>query len=247
MVCPEFPMTTIMKFNLDKLQDAVSEWLIRNKLDTDTRFYSIEAWKKRGEEYLNDSELVLLFEGNLFTLLNYGGETQEFEDLVESFGYFYEQGHAWNMGFYRIDGYDFNIVSASYREKLFDQRWKKKIEKIKDRAGYVCEDCGTSDFLEIHHCYYIKGHEPWEYPMDALRCLCRQCHLQRAKSEIRMRAFMANLTGPQMDRLRQALDLSCYWFEKDAVLNLLKNLEANDKEILSAVDELLAHKINRYH
>ena len=63
---------------------------------------------------------------------------------------------------------------------------------VMKRAGGVCEDCGGSAFLELHHCtyyrhelpeiYYIKSsHEVifgYETPDDLL-ALCRDCHLAK--------------------------------------------------------------------
>lgn len=64
--------------------------------------------------YGNDSLLVLVFDSStLHTMLNYGGDTMEFDDLVESFGFWYELGHSWNMGFYPIEGYDYSRLSGT--------------------------------------------------------------------------------------------------------------------------------------
>ncbi len=79
-----------MPSNIQRLRIAIEEWLIRNDLDMDTGFYSIEEWRERNEDYLNDAELVLVYEGGLYTMLNYGCDTQEFDDYIESFGYYYE-------------------------------------------------------------------------------------------------------------------------------------------------------------
>lgn len=231
--------------NLKKLNTALEEWLMRNNLDGGTKFYSIEEWRLRNEEYLNESELVLVFDGTLCTLLNYGGDTEEFENLVESFGYYFEQGHSWNMGFYHIPNYDFSKPNYSYGQKLRDNRWTEKRDFIRKRAGGKCEDCGSDKRLEIHHCYYIKEHEPWEYPYDALRCLCHACHESRPRSEIRMRAFMAKLTQTQMDSLREGLDTAFYWFEPKAVLDLLLHLRPPDEEILDRVQFLLQCKTDQ--
>ncbi len=58
-----------MPSNIHRLKTAIEEWLIRNDLDVDTGFYSINEWRARNEEYLNDAELVLVFEGSLHTML----------------------------------------------------------------------------------------------------------------------------------------------------------------------------------
>jgi hypothetical protein len=234
-----------MLSNLERLKAALEEWLIRNGLDTDTHFYTMSAWKTRQEEYLNDAELVLVFEGNLHAILNYGGDTEEFEDYIESFGYYYEQGHSWNMGFYPIPNYDYSPVVGSYSQKLRDERWKTKAKLVKEKAGWKCQDCGSLANLETHHCYYTSissGHEPWEYPLSALRCLCHGCHESRAKSESRMRAYLARLTTTQIDSLMHGLDHAFYWFEPDAVIELLSGLGHSDEKIHLAILNFLKRR-----
>jgi len=66
---------------------------------------------------------------------------------------------------------------SSYAAKLRDPRWQRKRLKLLERSDFSCEECGdeTSE-LHIHHHYYIRGKEPWEYPDTLLTVLCRRCH-----------------------------------------------------------------------
>ncbi len=234
-----------MPRHIQRLKTAIEEWLIRNDLDIDTGFYSIDEWHQRKEDYLNDADLVLVFEGGLHTLLNYGGDTEEFDNYIESFGYYYEMGHSWNMGFYPIPDYDYSPVIGSYSQKLQDPRWQKKSQLVKTRAGWKCQHCNSTTNLETHHCYYTpmrEGNEPWEYPLSALRCLCRLCHEKREKTESRIRAHMAKLRTDQIDKLKEGLDSACYWFEDDAVIELLSKLGHSDEKIYMAVGEFLKRR-----
>ena len=234
-----------MSSNIQRLRTAIEEWLIRNDLHMDTGFYSSEEWRKRNEDYLNDAELVLVFEGGLQTMLNYGCDTREFDDYIESFGYYYEQGHSWNMGFYPIPDYDYTPLRGNYSQKLQDPRWKAKSKLVKELAGWKCQDCGNTDRLEVHHCYYTamrEENEPWEYPLSALRCLCHSCHKSRAKIESRMRAYMSKVTTTQMESLKEGIDNSFYWFERNAVIELLSNLGHSDEMIMIAVAKLLKRR-----
>ena len=234
-----------MPTNIERLRVAVEEWLIRNHLDADTQFYEMSEWRSRNEEYLNEADLVLVFEGGLYTQLNDGGDTFEFDEYVESFGYFYELGHSWNMGFYPIEGYDFQLPMGTYSQKLTDERWRKKAKLVKERAEWKCQDCGVDSSLEVHHCYYTsmrEGNEPWEYPLSALRCLCRKCHEARAKMESRMRAYLARYTTVQIDQLMQGLDRSTYWFKESAVFDLLTKLRHTDDGVCDAISELLEQR-----
>jgi len=112
-----------MSRNLERMRAALTEWMIKEEILGDAFFVNIEAWRDRNEPYGNDSLLVLVFDSStLHTMLNYGGDTMEFDDLVESFGFWYELGHSWNMGFYPIEGYDYSRLSGTYASKLQDEK-----------------------------------------------------------------------------------------------------------------------------
>lgn len=69
------------------------------------------------------------------------------------------------------------LVAKSYKEKLLDPRWQRKRLEILSRNDFCCEDCGTDEStLHVHHRYYLKGKNPWEYEDDALVALCENCH-----------------------------------------------------------------------
>ncbi len=228
------------------MKAAIAEWLTKEGWLGDAGFYTVEQWRAREEEWLTDSLLVLVFDGStLHTMLNFGGDHAEFDDLVESFGFYYELGNHWNMGFYPVDGYDFAPQTGDYASKLRDPRWKAKAERVKRRAGQCCEDCRVSAALEAHHCYYAamrEGYQPWEYPLGAFRALCRPCHASRARVEIRMRAYMATLSQSHMERLREGLGRAFGFFEDDAVLSFLEKVGPRDDH-LSAATAVLAQGI----
>ena len=65
----------------------------------------------------------------------------------------------------------------SYKQKLLDPRWQRKRLEVLNRARFECEDCGSGeDTLHVHHSYYERGVEPWDYPDESLHCLCAECH-----------------------------------------------------------------------
>jgi hypothetical protein len=69
--------------------------------------------------------------------------------------------------------------SNPFFEKYRDRRWQEKRLRIMERAGFRCEMCGSDDKktqLHIHHGYYRRGADPWDYPDDTLWCLCEACH-----------------------------------------------------------------------
>lgn len=64
-----------------------------------------------------------------------------------------------------------------YWEKLRDPRWQKKRLEIMERDKFKCCQCGDmSSTLNVHHGYYERGLDPWEYDDDTLWTLCERCH-----------------------------------------------------------------------
>ncbi|HEY9364878.1 MAG TPA: hypothetical protein VIQ00_16565 [Chitinophagaceae bacterium] len=90
---------------------------------------------------------------------------------------------------------------SNYSKKLSNPLWQRKRLDVFNRDGFACTNCGRSDKeLQVHHYDYIKGIEPWEYPMDMLTTLCVECHsaeMKRPKHEsyllnsLRMKGFLA--------------------------------------------------------
>lgn len=61
--------------------------------------------------------------------------------------------------------------------KLKDPRWQKKRLQILERDGFTCQSCrSTTHTLHVHHRFYVRGREPWDYPEIALVTLCEPCH-----------------------------------------------------------------------
>lgn len=65
----------------------------------------------------------------------------------------------------------------TYSEKLRDPRWQKKRLEILKRDNFTCQKCCDDEFeLHVHHSYYRKGKNPWEYENDSLLTVCKYCH-----------------------------------------------------------------------
>jgi hypothetical protein len=65
----------------------------------------------------------------------------------------------------------------TYAEKLRDPRWQKKRLEIMERDKFTCQLCGNNEStLNIHHLYYEKNKDPWDYNNDDLITLCEECH-----------------------------------------------------------------------
>jgi len=67
---------------------------------------------------------------------------------------------------------------SEYSEKFKDPRWQKKRLEILERDEFTCLLCGdTENQLHVHHIWYEKGKEPWEYKDRCYITLCETCHL----------------------------------------------------------------------
>lgn len=71
-------------------------------------------------------------------------------------------------------------MSQTYAEMLRRPEWQKKRLRAMEAAQFACQECFADDkTLNVHHRYYLKNAKPWEYPDDALVCLCEGCHGRR--------------------------------------------------------------------
>jgi len=83
----------------------------------------------------------------------------------------------------------------TYSDKLKHPLWQKKRLEILRIADFQCEDCGRRDQeLQVHHCAYISGLNPWEYDSALLMCICDSCHARRQSKEDAMRVSLGKIT-----------------------------------------------------
>jgi len=69
-----------------------------------------------------------------------------------------------------------------YLEKFKDPRWQQLRLRVFERDRWACQKCfNTESTLNVHHRYYLKDKEPWEYQMEALITLCEECHNQEVE------------------------------------------------------------------
>ena len=65
----------------------------------------------------------------------------------------------------------------TYEEKLQDPRWQKKRLEVLERDNWKCVSCGDKgETLNVHHKFYKKDLEPWQYKNPCLVTLCETCH-----------------------------------------------------------------------
>lgn len=69
------------------------------------------------------------------------------------------------------------MTRDQYIQKLKDPRWQKRRLEILERDNWTCQLCEDKDStLTVHHRYYEKGKDPWDYPDKCLTTLCETCH-----------------------------------------------------------------------
>ncbi len=60
-----------------------------------------------------------------------------------------------------------------YQQYINSPKWRRKRMKILKERGWKCEDCGSTNRLEVHHLHYRTFKN--ERSKD-LKVLCRFCH-----------------------------------------------------------------------
>jgi hypothetical protein len=230
---------------LERFQQMLRDWLSRNRLDRDLHFYSQGEWHSRHAEFLNGALFVIVTEGGLYHLLNDSFDdpkVDELQDLCDSFGYWFEMGHAWSLGFYQEESSS-PVSARSYEDKLKDPRWTTKAQLVKTRADLRCEDCGVkSPYLEAHHCWYRYGFEPWQYPLDAFRALCAACHKARAPIEHDARTFFARFSTSELALIRESLGELFHWYDRRAARSFLESLGPDQRKMQQALSVLESRK-----
>lgn len=96
----------------------------------------------------------------------------------------------------------------SYKDLLKDPRWQKRRLEAFEAANWRCEHCNRQDKeLHVHHCYYIRGRKPWEYPDALLVVLCGPCHDEKHEHEARLFQALAmalrKVPGRRMAKVAQ--------------------------------------------
>ncbi len=227
---------------LDVMREVFTEWLHIHDLDHDFWFFTPEKWNQHCEDYLSDAKLMMSFDNQLVAIFNYTGPwevEEELQELAGGFGFWFEFGNHWNIGFYELEDWpELPPLSASYGTLLKDARWREKRERIVKRCKGECENCNKKIALDVHHCYYRWGRYPWQYPDAALLALCRSCHKQRQDVELRFRTFMPRLKTDEIVTLQSTIDNNLYWLDRARFFEFLRKMP-HDDEIHLALKWLL--------
>jgi len=113
------------------------------------------------------------------------------------------------------------MTTNSYSEKLKDPRWQKKRLSIMERDRWQCKMCFTETVtLNVHHLFYDKGKDPWEYDNGALITLCEDCHRKEhdfssiAKDELFEAFKRVGFTVLDILTIKDGINLRCIVKEK---------------------------------
>lgn len=110
----------------------------------------------------------------------------------------------------------------TYAEKLKDPRWQRRRLEIMSAADFKCSDCGEGGLtLHVHHCYYQKGLMPWDYPGEALKCLCEYCHDVRQEVELIIQQELAEFSYDELCNFRSGVLLTMKAFGVDPIVKEL--------------------------
>ena len=100
-----------------------------------------------------------------------------------------------------------------YAQKLRDPRWQRKRLEILSRDDFTCQECKATDkTLHVHHRFYKKGLEPWEYD-KALVTLCEDCHSDTTEILETMREVVGMLTINELSKLAEWLMENTEYFK----------------------------------
>lgn len=94
------------------------------------------------------------------------------------------------------------MPKPSYHELLRRPEWQKRREEILERDNFQCRQCDARECpLQIHHRYYLRGKDPWDYPDDALLTVCKGCHAELGLQDDELRFLIGQLDEGEIERL----------------------------------------------
>ena len=131
----------------------------------------------------------------------------------------------------------------SYSDKLRDPRWQKKRLEIMERDEFFCHGCCDDSIeLNVHHLYYLKNRDPWDYPNDAFITLCEDCHKEMHLTKEAFKPVIAKIESFDVsDHVFRLFQLILANNDPIEILDLLKTheyFETANKAYDEFIDEL---------
>lgn len=96
--------------------------------------------------------------------------------------------------------------TAAWHAKFRDPRWQRLRLEVMQRDGFACVACGSQDTtLNVHHGYYAKDREPWDYEEGTLWTLCEPCHKEFQNDLLSVRIMVGYIPPGQVQKLESFL------------------------------------------
>lgn len=115
-----------------------------------------------------------------------------------------------------------DMGKMTYAEQLAHPNWQRKRLEVLEDCEWTCQACGdTETTLHVHHKRYVKGRMAWEYKVDELQALCKDCHAKEHMTEaamVEVQHQLANLHGEGRVRALltgYAVACGCYGADED--------------------------------
>lgn len=87
----------------------------------------------------------------------------------------------------------------TYAERLRDPKWQKKRLEVMERDQWQCINCcDKKTTLNVHHCWYEKGVDVWDYPMECYQTLCEPCHKIAESTRLKLSKILFSSTPEDM-------------------------------------------------
>lgn len=134
-----------------------------------------------------------------------------------------------------------------YLEKLKDPRWQKMRLQILERDEWSCCICyDRESTLHVHHRFYTKGIEPWDYPPEALVTLCESCHEEEsenryAEEQLLLRALRKHFFSGDVNCLARGFELMEPQHVPEILATALEWMLTNSDAQRAVVDQYFAH------
>jgi cytochrome c553 len=125
---------------------------------------------------------------------------------------------------------------SNYFAKYQDERWKMKSREVLERDRYECQRCSKKDkSVQAHHMYYDYDKDPWDYPLEAFKTLCSECHAKEtsARRQDKLKAIRS-IKGIEKEFFQKELE------EISKALDQHQAFRLTSAGIASAFVELLA-------
>lgn len=129
------------------------------------------------EYYNNNHILSMAFEGELYSLMNYGNGCEELEKLFAKYGVYYELGNSWNLSVYpndwnaEVEGYKYEVEPDPIHiwrhkednppelQKIMDA-WYEESKKVGDVGS--CVVGAGFNFTWNETKYFMSACSPWQ-------------------------------------------------------------------------------------